>query len=176
VAPFPGLRYGVVVRNVQVVEAALEDRERLRALFELYAYDFSEHLGIDVQDDGRFQTPSLDDYWIDPLCHPFLITVDGKIAGFALVQERSRLSGVEGIRDMAEFFVLRKYRRGGVGERAATWLFLQFRGSWEVRERTENPIATLFWRRVIGRYTSGRFQEVELDDTRWRGPVQSFDH
>jgi hypothetical protein len=44
-----------------------------------------------------------------------------------------------------------------------------------VREKTENLAATAFWRRVIGRYTGGRFEEVVLDDERWRGPVQRLD-
>jgi predicted acetyltransferase len=164
------------VANVQVVEAGPEEQERLGALFELYVYDFSEQLGLDVQEDGRFLVPPLATYWSDPLRHPFLIMVGDKIAGFALVQERSHLTGNEGVRDMAEFFVLRKYRRLGVGERAATWLFIQFRGAWEVRERLENPGATAFWRRVIGRYTSGRYEDVVWDNVTWRGPVQSFNH
>jgi len=35
---------------------------RLAELFELYAYDFSEVLGLDVGEDGRFQLPALDPY------------------------------------------------------------------------------------------------------------------
>lgn len=35
--------------------------------------------------------------------------------------------------------------------------------------------AHAFWRRVIGRYTDGRFRDVDLDTPRWRGPVQSFE-
>jgi len=65
--------------------------------------------------------------------------------------------------------------RRGVGERAAAWLFERFRGPWEVRQRRENQAATAFWRRAIGRYAGGRFEELELDDERWRGPVQRFD-
>lgn len=160
--------------NVQVTAAGTDDRERLRALFELYVYDFSEALGLDVEEDGRFRGPPLDAYGTDPRCHAFLIRVDGKLAGFALVQERSRLTGDETVRDVAEFFVLRRYRRRGIGEQVAGWLFDRFRGTWEVRQKAENVAATAFWRRAIGRYTNGRFDEVTWDDARWRGPVQRF--
>jgi predicted acetyltransferase len=161
--------------SLEVRAAGREERERLVALLELYVYDFSEILGIDVGDDGRFRLPALDAYWTDPRCHAFLIRVDERLAGFALVQERSRLTGDEAVCDMAEFFVLRKYRRRGIGERVATWLFDRFRGPWEVRQKAEHHAATGFWRRAIGRYAGGRFEEAMIDDERWRGPVQRFD-
>jgi predicted acetyltransferase len=161
--------------NVEVTVASPRDRERLSALFELYVYDFSEILGLDVSDDGRFEPPALDAYWTDPRCHAFLIRVDARLAGFALVQERSRLTGHEGVCDVAEFFVMRKYRRRGIGARVAGWLFDRFRSEWEVRQKAGNHAATAFWRRVIERYTGGRFEEAERDDERWRGPVQRFD-
>ncbi len=161
--------------NVRVDPAAREDLPRLRALFTLYAYDFSELLGLDVDDDGGFTVPALEAYWAEPGRHPFLIRVDGKLAGFALVNARSRLTGDDGVHDLAEFFVLRRYRRRGVGERAAAWLFERFRGRWEVRQKPENLAATAFWRRVIGRHTGERFEDVLWDDERWRGPVQRFE-
>lgn len=143
-------------------------------MFELYVYDFSELLGLDVGDDGRFRVPPLDAYWTDPRRHALLVRVGEKLAGFALVHEGSHLSADE-VFDMAEFFVLRSYRRRGVGEQAARWLFDHFRGRWEVRQKAENVGATAFWRRILGRYTGGRFDEVRIDDDRWRGPVQRFD-
>jgi predicted acetyltransferase len=161
--------------NIQVTPVVPEDRARLAALFELYAYDFSEILGFDVGDDGRFGYPYLDAYFSEPRRHAFLFRVDGKLAGFALVQRRSQLSGDERVHDMSEFFVMRHYRRHGVGDHAAVWLFDHFRGPWEVREKPENHGATVFWRRIIARYTGGAFEDLVLDEERWHGPVQRFD-
>jgi predicted acetyltransferase len=158
-----------------VTPAGREQQPVIAALFELYTYDFSGPLGLDVEADGHFEVPSLDRYWGEPGHHPFLIHVDGKLAGFALVDSVSRLTDDPNVRDVGEFFVLRKYRRRRVGEEAARFLFDAFRGLWEVRQRMENTAATDFWRAVIGRYTKGRFQEVVCEDTRWRGPVQRFD-
>jgi predicted acetyltransferase len=162
--------------DLQVTPAALEDRARLLALFELYVYEFSEMKHLDVAENGRFALPPLDAYWTDPKCHPFLARVGGKLAGFALVQERSRITGEEGVRDMAQFFVLRRYRLGGVGERVAASVFDRFHGRWEVREEPENQAATAFWRKAIGRYTGGRFEEQVLVEGPWRGTVQRFDN
>jgi len=160
--------------QVLVSPAARVEEQALRALFELYAYDFSELLGLDLGDDGRFAVPSLAAYWEDPRRHPFLVRIDGKLAGFALVGQGSRLGDDPEVFDMAEFFVVRRYRRHGVGERVAVEIFNKFPGRWEVRQRPENTAATAFWRRVIGRYTGQRFVETQWDDERWRGPVQRF--
>lgn len=154
--------------------AGPEDHPRLLALLQLYAYDFSEHLPLHVADDGRFHLPSVSAGLIDPSNHAFVIRVDDRLAGFALVQPRSYLTGAAGVFDMAELFVMRRYRRCGVGEQVATGLFAAFRGPWEVRQRVEHPAATAFWRRIIGRYTAGDFEDRLLDDERWRGPVQRF--
>lgn len=161
--------------NVVVSPAARAEEPCLRALFELYVYDFSELLGLDLGDDGRFVVPSLAAYWEDARRHAFLVRVDGKLAGFALVARGSRLGDDPDAYDMAEFFVVRRYRRRGVGERAAADIFARFPGRWEVRQRPQNTAATAFWRRVIGRCTGERFIDEQRDGERWRGPVQRFD-
>lgn len=161
--------------SLVITRATADNRPRLMALFQLYGYDFSEILGLDVRDDGHFALPDLDCYWRDPRCHAFLLRVDGQLAGFALVQQRSYIDGDESVCDLAEFCVLRKYRRRGVGEEAARWLFDQFAGWWEVRQKPQNVAATRFWRRVIARYARGELADFVRDDTRWRGPMQRFD-
>jgi len=156
--------------DVQITPASSKEHDVLTALLQLYVYDFSEMLGLDVGDDGRYQTPSVEGR------DAFLVRVAGKIAGFALIANRSRLTGDDGVHDVAEFFVLQRYRRSGVGESAVRQLFDRYPGRWEVRQKTENARAIAFWRRVIDRYTSGRFEEETVDDERWRGPVQRFDN
>ena len=76
--------------------------------------------------------------------------------------------------DLAEFFVVRRYRRQGVGTRAAAAIFGLRRGRWEVRERTGNAAARAFWRKAIGAYTNGEFDEIVVADERWQGWVQRF--
>jgi predicted acetyltransferase len=159
---------------MDLVPASIADKPTLLALNEYYTYDFSEMLGLDVQDDGRFDGKRLERHFEDPLCHPFLIRVAGKLAGFALHEGRSRLTGEPGIHDVAEFFVMRKYRRLGIGARASTALFQRFPGSWEVRQVAANVGATAFWRKVIHGHTGGGYDEVAWDTERFRGVVQRF--
>ncbi len=160
--------------ETRVLAAERSDQEALRNLFQLYTYDFSEILPLDVEETGRFKEEPLEAYWSDAWRFPLLLRVDEHLAGFALVHHRSKLSTAENVWDMAEFFVLRKYRRAGVGTRAAHRIFATYAGEWEIRQRHANVAATAFWRRVISVYTGGSFREELLDDERWRGPVQRF--
>ena len=160
--------------NVTLHTTQREHSRTLGNLIQLYCYDFSELIDVEMSEEGIFASPSLDAYWTDEWRHAFLIRVDATLAGFALVHERSKLTGASGIFDMAEFFVLRKFRRRGVGGLAAFAAFDKFRGDWEVRERSANANATAFWRRAIGSYTGGNFKEVVWNDATWQGPVQYF--
>jgi predicted acetyltransferase len=142
-------------------------------LLQLYCYDFSEIVGLEIGHDGRFALPRPDSYWRDGRYAAFLIHAGGHLAGFAIVDSVSRLTG-ERVHDMNEFFVLRRHRRAGVGARAARLAFEAFPGRWEVREAALNTPAQAFWRTVIARFTGAPVDEVTLDDERWRGPVQRF--
>jgi predicted acetyltransferase len=154
--------------------ASREQEGVLANLMQLYAYDWSELGTLDVGEDGRFADYPLAAYWQEEWRHPFLLRVDGKLAGFALIAGRSRLTGEPGVFDMAELFVMRRFRRRGLGLAAAGAAFDRFPGPWEVRQRDENVAATAFWRKVIDRYTGGDYREVRWDDAAWVGPVQRF--
>jgi len=161
--------------EVALIPAVVEQKPLVARLFQLYAYDFSEVTGDDPGPAGLFRVPSIDRYWQETGWRPFLLEVDGACAGFVVVSGRSRLADGLDRWDMAEFFVLRRHRRAGVGMRAAVLAFEAFPGPWEVRQMARATAATAFWRKVIDRYTGGRFKEVTWDDARWRGPVQMFD-
>ena len=75
---------------------------------------------------------------------------------------------------MAEFFVLKKYRRQGLGTVAAQHVINRFPGKWEIRILDENQLAIQFWRQVINKLTAGQFVERTPDPQLWRGPVFSF--
>lgn len=153
------------------VEAGQE--QVLRNLVQFYAYDFAELAGWDVPASGRFPDDVADRCTPAGERHAFLINADGALAGFAIVDHRSRLTAEAGVHDMAEFFIVRRHRRHGVGAAAVAQLFTRFPGRWEVRQSERNVVATEFWRAAIAR-TVGEFGEVQWADATWRGPVQRF--
>ena len=156
--------------QVQLLTAGVHDKPVIANLLQLYLHDFTDFAGWSINEHGMFDYPWLHHYWRDPARFPFLIRVDGELAGFALVHSGDH----EGrqVHHLAEFFVLRKFRRMGVGESAARQLFDRMPGSWSVAQMDRNVVAQRFWRKVINRHTQGAFTERH-DDERGR-VIQEF--
>jgi predicted acetyltransferase len=159
--------------NIEVLPASIEDKSILRNLMELYNYDFSEFDGAEVDSHGLYGYERIDHYWTEEGRYPFLVHVDGRLAGFVLVRTLEE-PAPEPVRSIAEFFILRKYRKLGVGRAAACHIFDRFPGCWSVAQLESNFPAQAFWRRVVAGYTNGNFEEMWRDDETWKGPVQTF--
>lgn len=141
--------------------ATLEQKPALRQLLELCQYDFSEFTPADVDENGLYGYPYLDHYWVEPNRHPILIKIDGKLAGFALVRTGAALpKAVFPVYSMAEFFILKKYRRRGVGREAAFRLLGMFPGEWHVTQKVQNLPGQAFWRKLIGEFTRCNYHET----------------
>lgn len=151
--------------EVLLKKAAYEDKSVLRQLMELYAYDFSEFTGWEINANGYYGYRYFDHYWTEDDRYPYFIMADGQIVGFVLVN--SYTSHIKNGHAIAEFFVMRKYRRGGVGKKAAFLAFDAHPGMWEVNEMAQNIAAQKFWVNVIGEYTAGDFgvHEVMMGDS-----------
>ena len=151
---------GVSSDNECIVRrASVADKAVLSRLLQLYLHDFSEFDGTDVGPHGEFDYRYFDNYWTESERHPFLIEVSGATAGFAFVRTGSP-------HDMAEFFILRKYRRQRVGRTAACLVLAEFAGDWQVRQLWSNPPATTFWRSIL----PYQYVDSSNDD----GPIQLF--
>ncbi len=160
--------------NIQLQTPSRSDRNLVRRMMELYQYDFSEFDGQDLDEHGCFGYGDLDYFWFEPTHAVFLITVDEKLAGFVLIDNEVVVTGHE--RSVTEFFIMRKYRRQGVGKQVAIEIFRRLPAKWEVRVIEQNSPAQDFWRGVIAEYTQDKFQEKRLDDDEWQGYVFSFDN
>src|SRR5918997_4477549 len=137
------------------------ERPLLARLAQLYLYDFSAFDNAQVDETGRFTDldADLDAYGTDPARHALLVRVGGKAAGFALVDELSQRPNGNDRHSIAEFFIMRAYRRRGYGAMVAHALFDRFPGPWQVAQIEANQPAQAFWRRVIAAYTHGRYRE-----------------
>ena len=148
--------------DVEVIPARPEQAPILANLLELYAHDFSEFIDLTLGPDGRFGYERLDLYWEEPGRHPFIITAGGHLAGFAFVRKGSEISDDADVWDMAEFFVVRGFRRLGVGMRAAHEVWRKFPGKWEVRVIDRNQKAKEFWRRAINEFLGEAVEPTPL--------------
>jgi predicted acetyltransferase len=150
--------------RIEVRRASTAEKVVVRHLMQLYNHDFAEFDGNDVGEDGLYaHAYDLDRYWTGTTRHPFLVRVDGKLAGFALMEIEQKDDGSPYC-FLAEFFIMKKYRGQGVGQAVAFALFDRYPGEWQVSQIERNLPAQVFWRKVIGRYTGGHFNENILED------------
>ena len=162
--------------GIRIVEASIEQKPALHRLMQLYLHDTSEFTGNDANGDGVFSYRYFDEYWREPDRFPFLVYSGANLAGFILVNAYTVVLEQGAGRSIAEFFVMRKYRRRGIGRQAAFCAFDRFPGPWEVREHKDNLAGQQFWRSIIAEYTGGGFSETVLNNDGWIGPVQTFDN
>lgn len=156
--------------DVALEQVSFEQRSVLRNLMELCQHDYSEFNGEEVNEHGLFGYRYLDHYWTEAGRYAYFVRAGGRLAGFALVRT---LEGDDSPKhSLAEFFILRKYRRRGIGGHAAGLVFGLFAGTWSVHQEAQNFPAQAFWREVIGEYTGGEFAEVSEEG--WEGPIQEF--
>jgi predicted acetyltransferase len=151
----------------------------LANLFQLYIYDFTEQWAGEARgellEDGLFPPyPNLESYWSEPRREPLLIRADGHLAGFVLINDHSH-SGQPLDFAIAEFFVVRKHRRGGVGRAAAFAAIRPRPGQWELAVARKNAGALAFWRGVAAEASAdGTLEERHQDDQRWNGQIIRF--
>lgn len=163
------------------LEAAVvrpEERVTIENLMQFYVHDFSEHWAGtpkgDLESDGRFPPYPLDAYWRDPGHIPLLLRLDAHPVGFALVNASSH-SGLPVDRNMAEFFIVRKHRRGGIGTAAAHAVFSRYPGQWETAVARRNTGALAFWRKAARQHPhAGEIEESDHSTASWNGPILRF--
>jgi predicted acetyltransferase len=151
-------------RVVSLDQASEADSALLSNLLELYIHDMSEVFPhVQLGPEGRFGYSRLPLYWSEPdRRFAYFIRCDARIAGFVLVTHGSPAVPDPNVLDVAEFFVLRQYRRAGTGRQAAFLLWQRLRGTWIVRVVEKNAGALAFWRDTIATFTGGTFSQSRL--------------
>ncbi len=163
---------------VTITAASREQEPIIQNLVQLYTHDFSEFWAGTTRGglspDGRFEAYLLDEYWSNPAWLAFLVWCDDELAGFALINDKAH-SNEPVDHNMAEFFILRKYRGQGVGRQVAETIFSQSPGLWEVAVARKNINALAFWWRVINssRNATGVY-ETDVSNGQWNGPIIRF--
>jgi Predicted acetyltransferase len=145
--------------DISIQPMLIEQKSLLIQLMELYMYDFSLYSNDNVNEYGYFGYSHIDDYWNEDGRFPYLIRVDRKISGFVLVRSCCEYNEMMlNPHNIAEFFVMQKYRRLGVGKFVAMRVFDMHRGAWEVTQWSNNIPAQNFWKAVISEYTNGNYK------------------
>ena len=165
--------------RIEIIEAQEQDLSVINNLFRLYYYDLSTVTDRNCPESGLFEGYAFGDlsrFWKDNDKYVFVVRVDYYLAGFVLIDNVGVNTPVD--YNIAEFFILQKYRRKGVGTYVAERIFDRFRGNWEVMQAPSHKAAQAFWRKVIAQYTSGNYEESTEVSKNHGGDwvVQSFNN
>ena len=123
----------------------------LRSLIELYLRDMAEWFEVGSYDVSAIWASGYDVY---------LAKAGDALAGFAILGSAEEWLGATGAHDVHEFFVVREFRRGGVGRKMTTLLWDAGPGEWLVRVLEANAGAVLFWRSAVARHAGGSYEEA----------------
>lgn len=162
--------------GVEIISATTAQISVVANMMQLYIHDFSEFWFDqpqgDLQADGLYALPeNLQSYWDAPDRAALLVKLGDNMAGFALLNGHAH-SGKPVDWNMGEFFILRKYRRAGVGTAAVQAVFAKFPGRWETAVARRNVGAEAFWRHLASGH--GDLEALDLSTQEWNGPIFRF--
>jgi len=148
--------------QIELVPTTAEQLPLIANLYQYYAYESSDWEEEEVEADGRFyiHEPHLRRYWSESQWSANLILADGCIAGFLLI-ERSELPELDAL-EFADLFILKKYRRQGIGRALAQQVLGDGR-TWLVRFYPQDLVAAAFWRQVLVELARP-VRQIVLDD------------
>ena len=146
--------------KIELVAVDSSEKEILRNLLEKYDYEFSQYDNRDVNQLGLYGYDYLDYYWTGKDRWAFFIHVNKKLAGFVMVNSYPEVDEDTDY-TLAEFFVMHKYRRCGVGKYVAFRVFDMFQGKWQLKRHPKNIGSVYFWNKIIHEYTGGNYRFIQ---------------
>jgi len=148
----------IELNEIKFIAASIEDYPVIQNMASYYSYDMSEYMGWAQQNDGM-QSVGMDykKYWVAENTFPFIIKIQDELVGFVIVD--NNVSDLSNNFNIAQFFILRKFKGKGIGRYVAFQCFDKFFGKWEVFVMPGNEGAYRFWRKIINDYTQHHFNE-----------------
>lgn len=141
--------------SIELHAAQRDELEIIENLMQFYTYDFSEWLPLELGEHGFFNLQPMPDYWRNPATRPFLIKIDGELAGFVTVDNQTHLPGAH--YNIGYLFVIRRWRGQGVARFVVSTLLNQLPGEWQIFHIDANQPARLFWAGVMPALNTGTF-------------------
>ncbi|MEM8510778.1 putative acetyltransferase [Massilia sp. MP_M2] len=135
-----------------VERATREHQALLFRMLQLYYFEATHWSGEDLLADGLYEC---DADGVASYCEPdgvdvaYLLTVDGQAAGFVLVELIPFENGQ--IRELADLFVMPKYRRLGLAEAATRKIVPGHEGPWLFAVFRKDERALRFWQSAFTR-------------------------
>ncbi len=133
--------------TIEIAEADVKDKEKLKNLFQFYLHDLSEYTdALNVNSQGKFDNNDVDTFFDEANLIPMTIKIREEIIGFIFLNH-SMGKVVDYI--INDIFILRKYRNRGIGKVVIDKLFKLYSGNYGLLELIKNKPAIKFWHSVF---------------------------
>lgn len=130
--------------NIEICDTNSEHKKTITNLLQLYFYDTSIEDACDVEENGIFSYSEeyLFRYWNKPDWDAHLIRVNGQIAGFVFISPSDVLADAQ---ELADLFILKRYRRMGVASKVALHFLAERKRTWTVVVFNDAHEAKAYW-------------------------------
>lgn len=150
--------------SFEIYDVKENEKEIILNLMQLYTYELSffedKTTNFQLLDSGLYaMNKYIELYWKEENRHPYVLKFNGNLAGFVLERFNE-----ENYNEIAEFFVINKYRKLGAGTFMAKEMFKRYKGKWEIRTLLNNKRAQEFWRKVVKDVSDGNYEEHLIRD------------
>ncbi|USB33391.1 GNAT family N-acetyltransferase [Paenibacillus sp. YPG26] len=151
---------------MQIVKVETTQKLILKHLIALFLHDLSEfNPGQELnQKNGLFEFDEFEWFFEKDGLTPYFIIYDNHIVGFILIQSDPFINPELYDYLVNSFFILKKYRKRGIGKQAAHQLFQRLPGRYVIGQLSNNDPAIAFWKSVYHHYGVEYEEKEELDE------------
>ena len=157
--------------NIELQEVTEAEKGVLQNLVHLCMHDYSEFDKFEIGPEGEFTYRWFEAYFREDGRDAYLIRVDENLGGFVMV--RSNPGEEDWDFQIAEFFILRRYRRMGMGSLVSQKILNSRKGVWEISYDTRNEAASNLWNSISKLYSDVQLQKNFGEKDRNRFLIQT---
>jgi len=151
--------------DITILPISFSEKEILRNLIEKYEYENSQYEKTEVNDYGLYEYKYLDHYWTDENRYAYFIKANSKLVGFILFNDYRYYNEIEANYCIAEFFIMHKYKKMGIGKYVVKYITNKYKGKWQVGYNPNNNIGKIFWNKVVREITNGKYRIINNNNT-----------
>ena len=144
--------------NIVLCKVKNAEKDILFRLLQYSLFEESENDLNEMNEKALFEYKYFDKYFTDIDRDAYFIKQKetNRLLGFVMVNEYVQLCNNG--HSIAEFLVIPKYRRNGIGKKVAFQIFDKYLGNWEVSPSYNSEKAYSFWNKTIGEYTRNNLE------------------
>ena len=147
-------------KDSKLERSSVDDKDFIKNIYQYYLHDLSEfNDSLQHNSMGLFDNSFVDSYYSEDNLIPLKITLKNSIIGFILCSIGQKVDYV-----IQDIFILRNYRKRGLGKLALKQLLDLYRGRFGLDILIKNEPAKLFWTRCLEHFGINNISSEVIED------------